>query len=276
MKKNTLLLIFLFAGHLAGKAQNLDFSAKAATSAASVQPFLYSVNTLSPGSPQWNFNYSGSYGERTSGAYGYDGIDQQLAIKGYLGNRFTLYANAGVGLARSGSMNSTQQVEVIRDFIGGRKPVGPRLGLGFGLSRDWDNVKSVFSRVTAFFDNQNWRFGSNLRFEKAFSQSRDNIDLITSVGVHHKVKGSLYVGAEAVGQDLEGFWEKNEAEGGAKLLIGPSLNMAPVNSKFAFSLCGGPVFYATSSNVMPSIALRDLTTQNGYTVKAMVTFNFHN
>lgn len=240
------------------------------------QPFLFSVNTLTAGTPHWGLHYSGSYGERTLMPVGYDGADQQLAVKGYLGNRFTLIANAALGFSNGGGVRSAQQAEVIRDFFGGRKLFGPRIGLGLGLSRDWTNDKAIFSRITAAFDTRSWRIGGNMRFEKVFASNRDGIDLISSIGFQHHVVGGLFAGVEAVGEDLEGFWEMDEAEGGAKLLVGPSLNFVPANSWMAFAICGGPIFYATRSSVAPSEAIRDLASaKNGYTVRAQVTFNLH-
>ena len=55
-----------------------------------------------------------------------------------------------------------------------------------------------------------------------------------------------------------------------------SVNFNPVNSKLSFSVCGGPVFYATHSQIVPSAALRDVGTfagQNGYSIRAQVAFN---
>jgi hypothetical protein len=277
MKKLYLTLSLLLLC-LLGKAQNAtDIKSFNGFAVSAPQPFLFSVNTLTGNTPFWSLNYSGSYGERTLTPFGYDGVDQQLAVKGYLGNRFTLYANAAAGFARNGGVTSAQQAEVIHDFIGGRQLFGPRIGLSLGGSRDWTNVKSIFSRVTASFDAVSWKFAGNLRFEKAFDKSRDGIDLITSLGFHHRITGRLFAGVEAVGEDLEGFWETDEAEGGAKLLVGPSLNYMPVGSRFAFSVCGGPIIYATHSNVVPSEAVRDLSTlsQNGYTVRAQISFNLH-
>lgn len=262
--------------NIAAMAQNQAVLKPGAAAATVPQPFLFSVNTLTAATTGWAMNYSGSYGERTSGPFGYDGVDQQFAVKGYLGNRFTLYANAALGFSHNGAVNTSQQAEVIHDFIGGQKVFGPRFGLGFGVNRDFTNVAAIFSRVTAYFEAASWRIGGNLRFEKAFSSSRDDIDLITSLGFHHRVAGSLYAGIEAIGEDLEGFWDKEEAEGGAKLLLGPSVSMAPANSRFSFSISGGPVFYATHSQAMASEAIRDIGTigtQNGYTVRAMVTFS---
>lgn len=279
MKKIAFLLSLMLLIGLNLKAQELLQNKNPSASVSNVaQPFLFSVNTLTASSPAWNLNYSGSYGENTQTPIGYNGMDQQLSIKGYLGNRFTLYANAAMGFASSGGVTSSEQAEVIRDFIGGKQLFGPRFGLSLGVSRDWTNVKAIFSRVTASFDAASWKITGNMRFEKAFDRSRDDIDLVTSLGFHHHITGQLFAGVEAVGEDLEGFWEADEAEGGAKLLVGPSLNLMPQGSRFSFSICGGPIFYATRSNVVPSEAIRDLgsiSANNGYTIRAQVAFNLH-
>lgn len=271
MKKALILLLAIISSTTLVQAQ----SNKTQSSGGNANPFLFSVNTLTGNTPKWNLNYTGSYGQHASGPFGYDGLDQRFAAKGYLGNKFTLYANAAVGFANGGGIRSSQQAEILKDFIGGKKVFGPRLGFGVGMNRDWDGVGAIFSRITGSMDALNWRFGGNFLFEKAFSGSRDKLDFTTSVGFHHQLAGALFAGVEAVGQDLEGFWDEEEADGGAKLLIGPSLNYAPTNAKFGFSLCGGPVFYATKSTALPSNALRDLSTENGYTMRAMLTYNFN-
>ncbi|WP_214073146.1 hypothetical protein [Mucilaginibacter sp. dw_454] len=270
-------LIALFAVSSA-MAQNTTFSKSMAPAGNATQPFLFSVNTYTADAPFLSVSASGNLAEHTTGAFGYDGVDQQLAVKGYLGNRFTLVANADLGFSRTGSVNSAQQAEVIRDVIGGKSFYGARFGVGLGANRDFSNVGAMFSRVTAAFEEPTWRAGANFKFEKAFAKDRDDIDLITSVGYQHRIAGAFFAGVEAVGEDLEGFWETDEAEGGAKVLLGPSLNYAPMYSKFSFSLTGGPVFYATHSTALGSEAIRDIGTngtQNGYSIRAMVAFNLH-
>jgi len=238
-----------------------------------VQPFLFSVTTLTPGDRPWSINYAGGYGERVSDPFGYSGIGQEFALKGYLGNRFTLYAKTAFGFSDGQSVSSAQQVEVIRDLIGGKNNLGFRFGLGLGGSLDYDNVGAIFSRLTMAYDTSFWRLNGNIIFEKAFGNNRDAIDVITSVGIQYRLWGTLFAGVEALGEDLEGFWEENETEGGAKLLIGPSVNLSPKDSRFSFSLCGGPVFFATRSPVGRSDAIRDLPQQNGYTLQARVVYD---
>lgn len=238
------------------------------------QPFLFAVTTLTDENRLWSINYSGSYGERVSGPFGYDGVGQGFAVTGYLGDRFTLYAKASFGFAGEGEDISTaQQAEVIRDFIGGKKNFGFRLGAGLGLSRDYEGVGALFSRLTTSYENPFWRANVNLVFEKAFSSDRDAIDVTTSIGIQYQVFNNLFAGIEAISEDLEGLWEDDEAEGGAKVFIGPSINLSPSKSRFTFALAGGPVINAVQSSAIPSEAIRQLPFKNGFTVRGMVIFD---
>jgi hypothetical protein len=265
------LLIYLMIGATA-MAQYQDEN-PLLTTKRTPEPFLFSVTTLTPQDLKWSLDYSTSYGERVSGPFGYDGVGQQFAIKGYIGKRFTLYANAALGFPRKNNVSSAQQAEIIRDFIGGAKNLGFRLGMGLGISRDYINVKSFLSRITVSYDALRWKAGGNILIEKAFAQNRDNIDVITSLGFHYRLLGKLYGGFETVGEDLEGFWEEDEAEGGAKLLVGPSFNMTTNNSRMSFSVSGGPVIYATHSQISNPEALRELPSQPGLTLRARIIFN---
>lgn len=235
-------------------------------------PFLFSVTTLTQEDSKWSLNYSGSYGERVQGPFGYDGVSQQVSVKGYLGKQFTLYANAGIGISRSGAVSSTQQAEILHDFIGGRRNMGLRLGLGLGINNDFSNAKSLLGRITGSFDATRFKASGNLLLEHTFTKNRDEVDVITNLGFHYRLLGRLYAGFEAVGEDLEGFWDEEEAEGGAKLMVGPSLNMTSKNSGISFSLSGGPVIYATQNQVINQEAIRQLPSQAGLIVRASVIF----
>src|SRR6185437_6977600 len=109
------------------------------------QPFLFTINTLNPAARGWSVNYSGGYGERTVTPLGYDGVDQNVAVKGYLGNKFTMLASMGVGFGSNGDVRSLQQAEVLRDFIGGNQPIGFRAGASLGFRREFNNNKVALS-----------------------------------------------------------------------------------------------------------------------------------
>ncbi len=268
------LLIAGFILPMSAKAQIVSPGLPGAVMAQG-QPFLFTINTLNPAARGWSLNFNGGYGEHTVSPLGYDGVDQNIGVKGYLGAKFTMTASMGIGFGSKGDVRSLQQAEVLRDFIGGDSPMGFRLGASLGFRREFNNDKVALSRLTAAYDMLNWRFGANVRFEKAFDKDRDAFDIISSIGVHRQISGDFFGGIEAVGQDLEGFWESNEAEGGARLLVGPSLNYAPMASRFSFTLCGGPMIYATRSNpVFNEFAVRELPAYNGFTMKFNIGFKF--
>ncbi len=239
-----------------------------------VEPFLFSMSTLTADKTPWVLSYSGSYGDNLTRAFGFNGVDQQLGVKGYLGKRFTLIGYLAVGVESvDNSAVSAQRAEVVRDLIGGNRNQKLRLGAGLGMSRDYSNVFSAVSRFTSTFESSNWKIGGNLLLEKALSGDRDAVDVITSLGIQYRLIGNLYAGAEAIGEDLEGIWEEDEAEGGAKLMLGPSVNLVPEKSRFTFSLSGGPVFWLTRSEVTNPAAIRDLPNDNGVIVRARLIFN---
>ncbi|WP_207535900.1 hypothetical protein [Desertivirga arenae] len=258
---------------------SINFSAKAQTPVAGssqpAQPFLFITNTMNSEQPRHTISYAGGVGARTEGPFGYDGVNQQAALNTYLGHRFTFIANMGLGFANGGRTQTAQQAEVIRNFIGGKTGRGPALGIGLGISRDWSNVKSALSRITLAYTSPALRLSGNMLFEKPFASNRDKVDFTTSLGFQHRIKGNFFAGVETIGEDLEGFWEKDEAEGGAKMLVGPSLNYRPSGSRLSFSACGGPVFYATKSTAFGSGAMREIgrSVQNGYSVRAALNFS---
>ena len=82
----------------------------------------------------------------------------------------------------------------------------------------------------------------------------------------------MSLGVEAIGEDLEGFWEADEAEGGARLLVGPSLHVSPHKQRWQLIATGGPLFHPTDTG-RSSSAFRDLppdTNRTSYAVQGVV------
>lgn len=82
----------------------------------------------------------------------------------------------------------------------------PRLGLLAGKS--WAGFDAVATGLAEF---------------PVRSPRRDEVDVIFGGGVSSPLTSRVRLGAELMGEDLEGLWEAEEAEGGAKLLAGPTL-----------------------------------------------------
>jgi hypothetical protein len=84
---------------------------------------------------------------------------------------------------------------------------------------------------------------------------------------------AVSLGVEAIGEDLEGFWEAEEAEGGARLLAGPSPRIAPAGRRWQFLATGGPLFHPSGTH-RSSDAFRDLppeTRRVCYALKAALS-----
>ena len=100
--------------------------------------------------------------------------------------------------------------------------------------------------------------------------------LQASIGWAARVTPSWAFGVEAIGEDLEGFWDPEEAEGGARLLVGPSMHIAPPQKRWQLPLAGGPTFHPTTSG-RTSVALRDLpaiTAAHGYALRTTFAYRF--
>jgi hypothetical protein len=252
----------------------------AGTAGAQTQPFVFTVTTL-PGASstqKWGAHYEAGYAERTSDPFGYDGVEQRFVVQGALSNGFSVLGQLGVGL--NGSADSTtrtsQQIEILKDVRNAREGLG--LTFGLGLRREWGGEKVMLGRVALGRSFDRSSLFMNVRFEKPFEtdngQERDGVDLISTWGWMHRVAPSLHLGVEAVGEDLEGLWDSTEAEGGAKIFVGPSLRLAPSQASWSAALSGGPIFYATR-NERRSSAQRPLNaTDNGFTVRLSLGYSF--
>jgi hypothetical protein len=88
-------------------------------------------------------------------------------------------------------------------------------------------VNVLLMRVVAGRSTESSHVFGNALFQKPLSSERDAVDVITSVGWARKITRAVSLGVEAIGEDFEGFWDSEEAEGGARLLAGPSLHISP-------------------------------------------------
>lgn len=138
-----------------------------------------------------------------------------------------------------------QQIEVVRPmFAAGSMSVAG----GGGIRQEWDGTRVLIGRLLAGTDVGRGRLQGSLVLERATSSPirHDAADVVTSLGWSRRIGDRLSVGAEGIGQDLEGFWNPAEADGGAKLLVGPSVHVQSKRGDWAASLTAGPVIHASS------------------------------
>ncbi len=236
------------------------------------RPFLYST-TIAPAKagPALRIDYDLGAGESLFQSSEPNQPEQRLGIHGSYG-RMTFIGH--VGLVSGGSAyQSSQSGEALLSLLPASAH-GLTVAAGGGMQHEAGGTEVLLARIVGGRDGETWRLHGNLLFQKPLADpTRDALDLITTVGWARRLTPSVALGVEGIGEDLEGFWDPNEAEGGARLLVGPSLHIAPSGRRWQFNATGGPVFHPGDSR-STSDALRDLpptTRRVGFAVRTGVT-----
>jgi hypothetical protein len=240
--------------------------ATAAPAAAQERPFLFSITTAPDAGPAMRFDYDIGVGERAFQSDVTNQPEQRIGVQASRG-RLTFLARVGIAEAGS-SYQSSQSGEALYSVL--RPSSRIALAAGGGVLHEPGGVNVLLARVVAGRTTDAWRLHGNLQFQKPMSSERDALDLITSVGWARKLSRGVSLGVEAIGEDLEGFWESEEAEGGARLLAGPTLHISPAGQRWQLTATGGPMFHPSDTR-RASGAFRDLPPETGrvsYALKA--------
>jgi hypothetical protein len=253
----------------------MSLAALATPVGAQDRPFVFSLANARPEDPArtttLRVDYDLGGGERLfQGDRGHQ-PEQQLAVHASHG-RFLLIGRVNLVLTASSfeAGSSGELLYSLRD----PGPRGVAFAAGGGVMHEVDGTNVLLARAIGSHEAASWRIHGNVLMQKPLDPARDAIDLITSVGWARHVTRALALGVEAVGEDLEGFWEQEEAEGGARLLVGPSLQFAPAGRRWQLVAAGGPTFHPRDTG-QTSGATRDLppaTSRYGYAVKAALTY----
>jgi hypothetical protein len=238
------------------------------------RPFVFSLTTArAVVKPSVRLDYDVGVGERTFTADSASGPEQRVGVQASIG-RWTLVGRFGLR-SSGGAYATSQQGEVLFSVLGSATS-GHSLAIGGGMLHEAGGTDVLLARITGGHETPSWRLHGNVLLQKPRAEGRDAVDLITSVGWATKLTPAVSLGVEGIGEDLEGFWEEDEAEGGARLLVGPSLHVAPPGRRWQLSLAGGPMFHPANSD-RESGALRDLpatTSKTGYAVKMSFSATF--
>jgi hypothetical protein len=114
---------------------------------------------------------------------------------------------------------------------------------GGGIRQQWDGSPVLLGRIVAGSDAGGGRLQGSLVLTRTASSHtiHEPTDVFTTIGWTRTAGRRLRAGVEAIGQDLEGLWNPAEADGGAKVLIGPSLAARSASGTWAASVTAGPV-----------------------------------
>jgi hypothetical protein len=236
--------------------------------------FIFSVST-----PPSETRHATVYLDSGFGGQAFDVVEsqrpeQRLGIQASLGHRLTFLGRIGIS-SDDRDVQSSQQGELLVSVIESPRQRSS-LAVGLGVRHESMGTEVLLGRVAAGRSFSAWRVDGNAVFEKPFSEGRDPVDLITTFGMLRRLSASFSAGVELIGEDLEGFWETAEAEGGARLLVGPSIRFAPSSGRWHVGVAGGPLFHATRSG-LASDALRGLpsaSSDSSFALRASMSYGF--
>jgi hypothetical protein len=152
---------------------------------------------------------------------------------------------------------AVQAIGVVgKDYVTNGGSTGAVAGLRIGLlPRDWKHVQMVlnggwvhelsggngaYGRLQLGLEFGRFRGQTSAHFEHIFATGRDSVDVMLTAGMSMRVLNWLRLGVEYVGQDLEGEFDPEEAEGGPRHLIGPTVALTFAGERL--SIVGGPAF----------------------------------
>ena len=206
--------------------------ALAAAPAAAEEPFLAARNV-------YLYDHAGqgqagaamveletAVGTREARPFGEDGV--MTGVRGRFGlhDRVTLEAFAGSVLDEAAAGSVDVYVGVLDDAA-----AGVDLTLGAGHFYDFQHVHTP--RLHASLGKRFGAFHLALPVDLALpvttagDPARDAIDVSVGLVGSWGPSSAVRIGLEMLAEDLEGFWEAEEAEGGAKGVVGPTFWVAP-------------------------------------------------
>jgi hypothetical protein len=248
---------------------------------AQSRPFLYSVLPGASGSAQGGRVVYGDigYGNHLFAAVGPEKLEHRAGAQVALSRRVTVLAQLGW------AMNDAQ----VRGRVGGGAEILARLSaptghtvvaVGLGGGQDYRRSVVARGRVVLGYVGKRTRVVGNLNLERPIAaapgDTRDEVDVNTTLGVSHEFKNNLRLGVESVAEDLEGFFEEDEAEGGAKLMLGPSVGLGSRASRWNVTVAAGPVVQLTRSTASGSGsgAARVLNQTSGYVLRTSLSYEW--
>jgi hypothetical protein len=209
-------------------------------------PYLYQNAGRGLGM-SFTVQYEAGYGSRESRNFAQEGIEQGLRLRFQPWEFLGIEAFGGlvVDPARSGVDAYAGSVEIIGRPLNQRKHyVNLDLGAGYIYDYRGDHIPRVRLALSRSFGKLDLSLAGLLEIPVG-NAGRDEVDVMTSLAVSYGVLRWLRLGIELAGEDLEGFEEEEEAEGGAKILFGPT---------FAFTLPKGFFIKLNTSAIYAHLA----------------------
>jgi hypothetical protein len=136
------------------------------------------------------------------------------------------------GSAQTGAMLGLRWSLLPRSFH------ATQLVLSGGFLRELQGGSGAWGALSLGHDEGRARLAVSVHGERIFAAGRDSVDVMVTAGATMRLLENIRAGIEYVGQDLEGAFSDDEAEGGARHIVGPVLAAALWSQRI--SLVAGP------------------------------------
>jgi hypothetical protein len=139
--------------------------------------------------------------------------------------------------ASPGTMSSTVTAGAMVQLTRPGAPLRISLSAA-GVHESASDSNGFSALAAASLDQGPLRLAANVRADKMFASQRDAVDVFTLLGASWRVFDVMRVGAEYVAQDLEDLFGE-EAEGGARQAVGPSVALDLDGGRYQLALASG-------------------------------------
>jgi len=252
----TLLFLIIFSAGAKAQLVGLSFYTVAPNQAETGKLYL---------------NYDTNYGVRAIRPFGEDGVEQRAGIVYGITQNLSLIGVASAFVDCNSAIHvGSVQIELMQEILS-QKDHFVDMAASVGFLREYLGANVLMARLALGRDFGRFNLQGNAVFEKPFAQNRDPMDIITTAAIGYQILPWLWGGVDAVGEDLEGFFEPEEAEGGAKFMVGPTVQMQ-LSRKMQFRLGAGPIFYLTKSTAISQAPRYLPPGKSGYTIRVSMIY----
>lgn len=180
--------------------------------------------------------YAISYGRRATPPLAPDGVEHAWFAGFHALETLSARLSATLATRERLSGRAWRLGAEVRQVLLSRERHGVDLGVTAGYSRELDRAHVVAGSLQAAGAMGPVEVAGTVYLEKAFAAGRDAVDVIVTAGAAYAVASFASLGLEYQGQDLEDLWEREEAEGGARHLVGPSATFRLFGNRVAAGL----------------------------------------
>lgn len=175
------------------------------------------------GAPFWGFaGYYLSYGRRATPPLAQDGIEHRWFLGFYPVKNFSIAGDLRLATLERLEGRAWRVGAEVRHVVLERREADFDFSVSAGYAREVGRAHVAHMSAMASGGIGNVELASSIYLEKAFAAGRDSVDVVFGVGAYYPLGETFTVGVEYLGQDLEDLWEREEAEGGARHLLGPT------------------------------------------------------